>query len=135
MATIPLNSDCWNSGNTCAVRSYLQEVLRLSEHVYDAYQAGGACQTPDAVVIWILPPGQLKAAVPVRAGLCWGDMNELALHGTASWTGACLHVTYAAGQAAQPEIECTTHMHWQYPQPMRLKPQMHLAETASAYSP
>ena len=71
---------------------HLKEVLGLSEHVHDSYEAGGAGQTPDTVVIWILPPWQLKAAVPVRAGLCWGNMNELALHGTAPWEGACISV-------------------------------------------
>lgn len=69
---------------------YLKEVLCLSEHVHDAYQAGGACQTANAVVIWVLPPRQLKAAVPVRTGLCWGNMDELALHGTTLWEGACI---------------------------------------------
>lgn len=69
---------------------YLKEVLGLSEHVHDAYQAGGACQTANAVVIWVLPPWQLKAAVPVRTGRCWGNMDELALHGTALWEDACI---------------------------------------------
>ena len=79
MAMILCNTHYWYSCDACAIGSNLKEVLRLGEHVHDAYQAGGACQTPYTVVIWILPPWQLKTAVPVRAGLCRGNMNELAL--------------------------------------------------------